>query len=68
MSVFDVKNIPEKTTTPADKPLVMLVDDEIENINVLRQLLESNYQIITGLNGKEAVDLIDNMVDPKKFN
>jgi two-component system cell cycle response regulator len=66
MSVFDINNLPEKTNTEHDKPLIMLVDDEVENINVLRQLLEENFQIITGLNGAEALELIDNMVDPTK--
>ena len=67
MSVFDIKNLPEKSNNELDKPLIMLVDDEVENINVLRQLLESHFQIITGLNGAEAIDLIDNMVDPTKI-
>jgi len=67
MAVFDIKNIPKKLELDNNKPLVMLVDDEIENINVLRQLLESHFQIITGLNGQEALELIDNMVDPTKI-
>ena len=66
MSVFDINNVPQDQESTSDKPLVMLVDDEVENINVLRQLLESKIQIITGLKGREALELIDNMVDPKK--
>jgi len=66
MSVFDINNLPEKSTSEPEKPLIMLVDDEVENINVLRQLLEAHFQIITGLNGAEAIELIDNMVDPTK--
>jgi two-component system cell cycle response regulator len=64
MSIFDMKNLPQESEEIENKPLVMLVDDEIENINVLRQLLESRFKIITGLNGAEALELIDNMVDP----
>jgi two-component system cell cycle response regulator len=67
MSVFDIKNLPEKPNNEMDKPLIMLVDDEVENINVLRQLLEAHFQIITGLNGAEAIELINNMVDPTKI-
>jgi diguanylate cyclase (GGDEF)-like protein len=67
MSVFDIKNLPTKSNNELDKPLIMLVDDEVENINVLRQLLEAHFQIITGLNGAEAIELIDNMVDPTKI-
>ncbi len=67
MSVFSMENITKDTKDESDKPLVMLVDDEVENINVLRQLLESHFQIITGLNGAEALKMIDNMVDPKQI-
>lgn len=67
MSVFNIKNLPKSSDKESDKPLIMLVDDEVENINVLRQLLEAHFQIITGLNGAEAINLIDNMVDPTKI-
>jgi len=67
MSIFNIKNIAQVENTQAEKPLVMLVDDEIENLNVLRQLLEKKFQIITGLNGQEAIQLIDNMKDPTKI-
>ncbi len=67
MSVFNMKNITQHESKEAEKPLVMLVDDEIENLNVLRQLLEKKFQIITGLNGQEAIQLIDNMKDPTKI-
>jgi len=67
MSIFNIDNLPKVKTEVIEKPLVMLVDDEVENINVLRNLLESNYQIITGLNGREALELIDNMKDPQKI-
>ncbi len=67
MSVFDINNLQKTPKDELDKPLIMLVDDEVENINVLRQLLEAHFQIITGLNGAEAIELIDNMVDPTKI-
>ncbi|WP_281557155.1 diguanylate cyclase [Thalassomonas sp. RHCl1] len=67
MAVFDIKNVQERTDDTREKPLIMLVDDEIENINVLSQLLAANFQIITGLNGCEAIDIIDNMADPGKI-
>jgi len=67
MSIFNIDNLPKVKTEITEKPLVMLVDDEVENINVLRNLLESNYQIITGLNGREALELINNMKDPQKI-
>lgn len=67
MSIFDINNLPKNANDELEKPLIMLVDDEVENINVLRQLLEAHFQIITGLNGAEAIELIDNMVDPTKI-
>tara|TARA_R110000737_G_scaffold34232_2_gene52653 strand:- start:8434 stop:9645 length:1212 start_codon:yes stop_codon:yes gene_type:complete len=67
MSIFDINNLPEKANNEVEKPLIMLVDDEIENINVLRQLLESNFQIITSHDGAEAIELIDNMADPTEI-
>ena len=67
MAVFDMKNVPLEAQNTPEKPLIMLVDDEVENINVLRQLLAANFQIITGLNGYEALKIIKNMVDPTKI-
>ena len=67
MSVFNIKNVEEEKNEAIDKPLVMIVDDELENINVLRQLLESKFQIIAALDGIEALKLINNMLDPNKI-
>lgn len=67
MSIFDIENITKAPDVEQHKPLIMLVDDEIENINVLRQLLDPHFQIITSLNGQEALELIDDMPDPTKI-
>ena len=67
MTVFDMRNVSDKTDGTPEKPLFMLVDDEIENIHVLSQLLVANFQIITGCNGLEAIDIIENMTDPGKI-
>ena len=43
----------------SQKPKVLIVDDEAFNVDYLEQALEdSNYQIITASNGKEALDKI----------
>jgi diguanylate cyclase (GGDEF)-like protein len=65
MSVFDINNLPKNQEEVLNKPLVMLVDDEIENIKVLQQLLISDFEVITGLNATEALDYINKMEDPK---
>jgi len=67
MPVFSMKNIPSESSSPPEKPLVMLVDDEIENLNVMRQLLTADFQIITALSGHEAIDIINKMDDPAKI-
>lgn len=43
------------TTT---SPLILLVEDNIEMSNYIKRQLIDNYQVITALNGKEALDLI----------
>ena len=65
MSVFDINNIPEQIEEIVDKPLIMLIDDEIENLNVLSRLLSEDYQIVTCLSGSDALCHINNMADPK---
>ena len=41
------------------KPLILAVDDIAVNLTLLKsQLRFSNYDIITALSGKEALDLI----------
>lgn len=42
------------------KPKVLIVDDEPFNVDYLEQQLEdSNYQLITAFNGREALDKIE---------
>lgn len=67
MSVFNINNIPRSPTETDDKPLIMLIDDEVENINVLGRLLDGKYNIITCLGGYEALDHINTMAEPEKI-
>ena len=42
------------------RPKVLIVDDEPFNVDYLQQQLEdSNYQLITAFNGREALDKIE---------
>lgn len=66
MAIFDAKNLEQKRETTNTFPLIMLIDDEQENLNVLRHLLEPNYEILCASNGIEAVEMINDMDDPKK--
>ncbi|NQY35674.1 MAG: diguanylate cyclase [Alteromonadaceae bacterium] len=67
MSIFDLENISLDPNNAKDKPWVMLVDDEVENLRVLRQLLEKDFRILTGENGYEAINMINNMPNPEKI-
>ncbi|WDE09725.1 diguanylate cyclase [Thalassomonas haliotis] len=67
MPVFNLNNIPPESNGPPEQPLIMLVDDEIENLNVMRQLLAADFQIITALSGCEAIDIINHMEDANKI-
>ena len=65
MSVFDLENLSLDSNNAKDKPLVMLVDDEVENLRVLSKLLENDFQILTGANGYAALNIINNMPKPE---
>ena len=67
MSIFNLNNLSVESNNVKEKPTVMLVDDEVENLNVLRQLLEDDFHIIIGENGSEALNIINGMDDPEKI-
>jgi two-component system cell cycle response regulator len=67
MSVFNINNIPKAPREAVDKPLIMLIDDEVENINVLRRLLSNSYQIVTSLSAQDALEHINTMSSPHKI-
>ena len=46
----------------SSKPLLLIVDDEIEMQSFLVDILRSNYKIITATNGKEAMDIAVNEI------
>lgn len=54
----------QDTEDSANKPCIMIVDDEASNLKVLRALLESNYQVIEAADGQQALDVINQ--DPNR--
>ncbi|MFK5922453.1 MAG: adenylate/guanylate cyclase domain-containing protein [Verrucomicrobiota bacterium] len=42
---------------PVEKPRILLVDDKPENIDILAELLNGEYQIVVALNGQKALEL-----------
>nr|WP_281246263.1 methanogen output domain 1-containing protein [Methanolobus profundi] len=44
--------------TATTQPKILVVDDEIMNIELLRAYLEEKYDVVSAMNGQEALDLI----------
>ena len=43
-----------------DKPVVLIVDDEISNVKLLDSILSlNNYEILKAYNGKEALEILE---------
>ncbi len=54
-------------TPPPPQYTILLVDDEKENLNVLRSILGTRYNILVANNGQEALDLVQNMPNPEQL-
>lgn len=48
--------------TETDLPVIIVVDDEIEILKVIKKILEDKFIVKTALSAKEALDLIDDEV------
>jgi len=46
-------------TPPTDiaKPVILVVDDEPTNLQVLRQILQADYQLLFARDGQKALEL-----------
>ena len=42
---------------------VLLVDDEINNLQLLKRTLRGKYNILTASNGKEGLEVLENNID-----
>jgi diguanylate cyclase (GGDEF)-like protein len=53
----------------ASKPThtVLIVDDEVNNVEVLRNVLDERYIVLTATNGFEALDIIQRHPDPESI-
>lgn len=47
----------------SDKPKVLIVDDEVDNLNALRRLLRKKFEVVTAGNGHEALDVVKSNPD-----
>ena len=48
----------EELNKTDNKPCVLIVDDEPNNLSLLRRTLHSKYTILTATNGQEALDVV----------
>ncbi len=48
----------EESNKRNTKHLILLVDDEPDNLALLRRTLRSKYEVITATNGKEALEIV----------
>jgi two-component system cell cycle response regulator len=71
MAAFKKENL-KKLQIPGKNPgkrhTIMLVDDEPSLLKELGKLLESEYKVITALNGQEALDIIKKMDNPDEIS
>ena len=42
-----------------EKHTILLVDDEVNNLQLLRRTLRNDYNILTASNGKEALEIVE---------
>lgn len=64
---FDLNNLKQPIEPEQSKPLVILVDDEIEALKVFKLLLADKYDIRCAQSGAEALDIIDALDDAKQI-
>lgn len=46
----------------AEKPKILIVDDEVEILKVLQKTLEDDFEVVTTPRAKEALEMIDDSV------
>ena len=61
MAIFDLKRIKEKSveSESTKSHCILLVDDDPENLRAFTSFLKKEYQVVTALDGLEALDIIE---------
>lgn len=62
-SVFNIDHI-QQPTPKTERPRVLLVDDEVENLKVLTMLLEDEFEVQCASSAAQAIELLDDLADP----
>lgn len=64
MAIFSSKNLnPKQSDSSPKKHTVLLVDDEEGNLHVMSSLLSKTCHVLTALNGRLALDVIEGLGD-----
>lgn len=58
-SLSEILQVTQKT----EKHTILLVDDEVNNLQLLRRTLRHDYNILTASNGKEALEIVEGKGD-----
>ncbi len=61
--VFDMKHIQMPAPNP-ERPKVLLIDNEVENLKVLTLLLEDQFELLCASSTAQAFELLDDLVNP----
>ena len=68
MSIFKkVKPGELNATVSHPQYTVLLVDDEPDNLNVLRSILGGRYNILQAIDGQEALDMVRSLPNPEQL-
>ena len=53
--------------SPQKRRTILVVDDEPSNLLVLQRLLEKDYEVLTAVDGQDALELIQRLDDPERL-
>ena len=70
MSIFKKDRIASLKTEKTDEHehTVLIVDDEANNLHVLKTVLEDQYEVLTAASGFEALEVIQHAKNPEQIN
>ena len=53
----------EESNKRSSRHIILIVDDEPDNLSLLRRTFRSKYEVLTANNGKEALDIVKEKAD-----
>lgn len=70
MSLFskDKLKAVQKSSKEKPKHKILIVDDEVGNLKVMASILEISYDVLTAIDGNDALSVINNLDDPRTLS